>query len=129
MMGNKTSESDLFSQIQGGREDSGAKLNKEVLEHLFSNKREMLLMITDLSDDDLIWATGFQAELRFLVDDFIVSKKLRNKCYLFMEDIYKMRISRKRLGRTELFDTLKSQFIYNMKDNSGMMGKIKNKLQ
>jgi len=122
-------QSDLFNQIQGGREDAGAKLNKEVLNHLFSNERSKLLMITDLDPDDLIWATAFQAELRFLVDDFIVSKKLRTKCYQFMEDVYKMRVSKKRLGRSELFDALKSQNIYNVAQEQGLMGKIKNRLQ
>lgn len=122
-------KSDVFNRIRSGQEDSGAKLNKEVLNHLFSNERAKLLMITDLSSDDLIWATAFQAELRFLVDDFITSKKLRNKCYQFMEDVYKMRISQKRLGRTELFDALKSQNIYNVHQQEGLMGRIKNRLQ
>jgi len=120
---------DFFSQFSGVKEDASAKLNKEVLNHLFTQDRDKLLMITDFAPDDLIWVTGFQAELRFMVDDFITSKRLRNKCYKFMEDIYKMRISQKRLGRTELFDALKSQNIYNMAQDQGLMGKIKNRLQ
>jgi len=118
-------DKDFFDNIVSGTEESGAKLSKEVLKVLFSNEREKLLMITELSGDDLIWATAFQAELRFLVDDFIVSKKLRNKCYKFMEDIYKMRISKDRKGRSELFDALKAQTSVDLVKEQGLLSKIR----
>jgi len=118
-------EDDIFSRITAGQEDASTKMMKEVVKNLFTDDRDRLLMITDLGDDDLIWATGFQAMLRFLVDDFIVEADLREKCYLFMEDIYKMRISRRRLGRSELFDALKSQNVYNMQEKQGLLQRLR----
>lgn len=122
-------EPDFFNDIVGGMEEQGAKLNKEVLSHLFSKDRDKLLMITDLTPpDDIVWATSFQAMLRFLVEDFVDDRKLRNKCFKFMEDIYKMRISMNRKGRTELFDALKTQTTYEMAKEHGLMGRIRGKL-
>lgn len=121
---------DAIFGISGGEEEIGALLNKEVLDTLFSKDEEKLLMITDLDSDDLVWATGFQAMLRFMVDDFIrpFDRRLANKCYKFMQDVYKMRISKKRLGRTELFDAIKSQTTLEMAQNEGMFGGLRRRV-
>jgi len=116
---------DEFDNIDEFMGSTGDKLNKEVMDTLFSKDREKLLMITDLSNNDIIWSTGFQAMLRFLVDDFIVERKLRRKCYKFMEDIYKMRVSIDRKGRTELFDAIKSQNYFEMQKEGGVLDKIR----
>lgn len=122
---NNSDDSDLMRQLIGESQNTGEKLNKEVLDTLFSKDRDKLLMITDLSHNDIIWSTAFQAMLRFLVDDFIISAKQRNKCYKFMEDIYKMRISIDRKGRTELFDTIKAQTIIELQKDGGFWNKLK----
>lgn len=118
-------DADFFADLISNTEDSSSRVNREVIKHLFSTNREQILMITDLDDKDLVWATAFQAELRFLVDDFITSKKLKEKCYKFMEDIYRMRISRRRAGRTELFDALKGQTVADVLQNKGLMNKLR----
>ena len=118
-------EEDFMRQLMGENQNTGEKLNKEVLDTLFSKDKDKLLMITELSHNDIIWATAFQAELRFLVDDFIIDKRLRNKCYKFMEDIYKMRVSIDRRGRTELFDAIKAQTYFELGKEGGMLDRLR----
>lgn len=121
-------EDNFFGDIVGGVEDTSSKLNREVLEHLFPKEHEKLLMISDLSEGDLVWVTCLVAELRFLVDDFITDRKLKKNCYRFIEDVIKMRISLQRKGRTELFDALKSQTTYEMAKEGGLASRIKGRL-
>ena len=120
---------EFCGDVVSGVEQEGGRINKEVMDTLFSKEDDKVLMITEFSSDDLVWVTALQAELRFLVEDFITTKALRLKCQKFCSDVYKMRISKNRAGRTELFDALKAQTFIEGMSKEGMMQRLKGRLR
>lgn len=116
-----------FDDIIKTLNDESGNISKEISETLYSTKRDKLLMITDLSDDDIIWATGLQAMLHFVIEEFITDKRQKEQCMRMLDDVYKMRISRNRKGREEWFDAIKVTNIQEI-TNLGLMDKIRNKV-
>lgn len=107
-MGLLDGEDDLFAGIEGMLDNKNKAMDK-VIDNLYKDDEFTIQRTTDLSSKDLIWATKLELVCCFLVDEYVYDKELKARCKEIKNSIYRIRVSKDRLGRTENFDALKSQ--------------------
>jgi len=98
----------LFEGIEAISDVKNQAIEK-IIDNLFKDEETTIQRTTDLTDKDLIWATKLEIIHKFLVDQFIHDFRLKKRCYELKNSIYRIRVSKDRLGRTENFDALKAQ--------------------
>lgn len=99
---------DLLKGVQQLGENESRPIEK-ILENLFKDDEEHLQRSTDLDDSDLIWASQFEMMDKLVVEQFIYNLRDKKICKDMKNSIYRIRISRKRLGRIESFGVAQSQ--------------------
>lgn len=99
---------DFFKNLEV-MSDMKNKAIEKIMDHLFKDDSSAIQRTTDLDERDLIWATKLEIIHEFLVDEFIYDPVLRDRCHNLKNSIYRIRVSKNRLGRAENFEALKSQ--------------------
>lgn len=99
----------LDSLLSGGEGDKW-KARQEVFSKLFETKdSDLILTITDLSPNDLEWATALELLYSLLVTPYITDEDILSNLYKLKDRIYLLRISKERKGRTEGFQFFTEQ--------------------
>ncbi len=101
-------QKDLFQNLEMLSDMKNRAIEK-IMDNLFKDDPSAIQRTTDLGDKHLIWATKLEIIHEFLVDEFIYDHRLKARCTELKNSIYRIRVSKDRLGRTENFDALKSQ--------------------
>lgn len=107
----------MLDGLLSSTSDDSQKSFKEIFSKLFETRdSKLILTITDLTPDDLEWATALELLYSFLVEPYITDFVLKDNLYKLKDRIYLLRISKNRLGRTEGFNLASSQKNVNMPD-------------
>lgn len=92
----------LLSEALNQEDEEKNLVLAELFNKLFETKNSSLILtITDLDKRDLEWATALELLYSLIVEPYIQNNKLKEQLYGLKNNIYLLRISKERKGRSE----------------------------
>lgn len=98
----------IFEDLEDISEDTTKPIER-IMDNLFKDEEAQIQRTTDLSPSDIIWASQFEIVDKILVEGFIYDRRQKEICKEIKNSLYRIRVSKDRKGRQEMFDALKQE--------------------
>jgi len=86
-----------------------AQITKEIIKNLFSDEDTKIIQNTEFDKSEMPGIFALELINHFLVKRFCYDKFLRDNFQSAINKLYLSRVSLKRQGRTEMFDSIKTE--------------------